>query len=103
MALCLDVFVLFSILMQLIFTTFIAPMFNKFTPLEDGPLLSRIKNYLKEVNFPVAKLEVIDGSKRSSHSNAYFSGIGKYKRIALFDTLLEQMNDDEILSIIAHA
>ena len=94
--------VLFSILMQPIFTTFIAPMFNKFTPLEDGPLLSRIKNYLKEVNFPVAKLEVIDGSKRSSHSNAYFSGIGKYKRIALFDTLLEQMNDDEILSIIAH-
>ncbi len=92
----------FSILMQPIFTTFIAPMFNKFTPLEDGPLLSRIKNYLKEVNFPVAKLEVIDGSKRSSHSNAYFSGIGKYKRIALFDTLLEQMNDDEILSIIAH-
>ena len=94
--------VLFSILMQPIFTTFIAPMFNKFTPLEDGPLLNRIKNYLKEVNFPVAKLEVIDGSKRSSHSNAYFSGIGKYKRIALFDTLLEQMNDDEILSIIAH-
>ena len=92
----------FSILMQPIFTTFIAPMFNKFTPLEDGPLLSRIKNYLKEVNFPVAKLEVIDGSKRSTHSNAYFSGIGKYKRIALFDTLLEQMNDDEILSIIAH-
>ena len=92
----------FSILMQPIFTTFIAPMFNKFTPLEDGPLLNRIKNYLKEVNFPVAKLEVIDGSKRSSHSNAYFSGIGKYKRIALFDTLLEQMNDDEILSIIAH-
>ena len=92
----------FSIIMQPIFTTFIAPMFNKFTPLEDGPLLTRIKDYLSKVNFPVQRLEVVDGSKRSSHSNAYFSGIGKYKRIALFDTLLEQMDDDEILSIIAH-
>ena len=62
----------------------------------------KIKDYLSKVEFPVQKLEVVDGSKRSSHSNAYFSGIGKYKRIALFDTLLEQMNDDEILSIIAH-
>jgi len=77
-------------------------MFNKFTPLEDGPLLTRIKDYLSKINFPVQRLEVVDGSKRSSHSNAYFSGIGKYKRIALFDTLLEQMDDDEILSIIAH-
>ena len=92
----------FSVIMQPIFTTFIAPMFNKFTPLEDGPLLQRIKDYLSKVNFPVQRLEMVDGSKRSSHSNAYFSGIGKYKRIALFDTLLEQMNDDEILSIIAH-
>ena len=92
----------FSIIMQPIFTTFIAPMFNKFTPLEDGPLLTRIKDYLSKINFPVQRLEVVDGSKRSSHSNAYFSGIGKYKRIALFDTLLEQMDDDEILSIIAH-
>ena len=94
--------VVFSIIMQPIFTMFIAPLFNKFTPLEEGPLLDRIRTYLSEVNFPVSKLEVIDGSKRSSHSNAYFSGIGKYKRIALFDTLLEQMDDDEILSIIAH-
>ena len=92
----------FSIVMQPIFTTFVAPMFNKFTPLEDGPLLQKIKDYLSKVEFPVQKLEVVDGSKRSSHSNAYFSGIGKYKRIALFDTLLEQMDDDEILSIIAH-
>ncbi len=94
--------VIFSIVMQPIFTTFIAPMFNKFTPLDDGPLLQKIKDYLLKVNFPVQRLEVVDGSKRSSHSNAYFSGIGKYKRIALFDTLLEQMDDNEILSIIAH-
>ncbi len=92
----------FSVIMQPIFNTFIAPMFNKFTPLEEGDLLNKIKAYLKKVNFPVKKLEVVDGSKRSSHSNAYFSGIGKNKRIALFDTLVEQMDDNEIVSVIAH-
>ncbi len=94
--------VFFSIIMQPIFNAFIAPMFNKFTPLEEGELLDKIKAYLKKVNFPVKKLEVVDGSKRSSHSNAYFSGIGKNKRIALFDTLVDQMDDDEIVSIVAH-
>ena len=94
--------VIFSLVMQPIFNLFIAPMFNKFTPLEEGPLLSKIKDYLKEVNFPVKKLEVMDGSKRSSHSNAYFSGMGKNKRIALFDTLVDQMDDDEIVAVIAH-
>ena len=94
--------VAFSVIMQPIFNTFIAPMFNKFEPLEEGELLDKIKDYLSKVNFPVKKLEVMDGSKRSSHSNAYFSGIGKNKRIALFDTLVEQMNDDEIVSVIAH-
>ena len=92
----------FSIIMQPIFNSFIAPMFNKFTPLEDGPLLKKIEDYLSKVNFPVKKLEVMDGSKRSSHSNAYFSGIGKNKRIALFHTLVEQMDDEEIVSVIAH-
>jgi len=94
--------VLFSLVMQPIFNLFIAPMFNKFTPLEEGPLLNKIKDYLKTVDFPVKKLEVMDGSKRSSHSNAYFSGMGKNKRIALFDTLVEQMDDDEIVAVIAH-
>jgi len=94
--------VVFSLVMQPIFNLFIAPMFNKFTPLEEDPLLSKIKDYLKTVNFPVKKLEVMDGSKRSSHSNAYFSGMGKNKRIALFDTLVEQMDDEEIVAVIAH-
>ena len=62
----------FSIIMQPIFNNFIAPMFNKFTPLEDGPLKEKITEYLNKVNFPVKKLEVVDGSKRSAHSNAYF-------------------------------
>jgi len=94
--------IFFSVIIQPIFNTFIAPMFNKFTPLEEGELLDKIKAYLKKVNFPIKKLEVVDGSKRSSHSNAYFSGIGKNKRIALFDTLVEQMDDNEIVSVIAH-
>ena len=92
----------FSVVMQPVFNMFIAPLFNKFTPLEDGPLLEKIRAYLSKVSFPVKKLEVMDGSRRSAHSNAYFSGIGRYKRIALFDTLLEQMEDDEIVSVIAH-
>ena len=94
--------VCFSVIMQPIFNNFIAPMFNKFTPLDEGPLLEKIRSYLNKVDFPVKKLEVMDGSKRSSHSNAYFSGIGKNKRIALFDTLVDQMNEDEIVSVIAH-
>ena len=92
----------FSIIMQPIFNNFIAPMFNKFTPLEDGPLKEKITEYLNKVNFPVKKIEVVDGSKRSAHSNAYFSGFGKSKRIALFDTLVEQLDDNEILAVIAH-
>ena len=92
----------FSIIMQPIFNNFIAPMFNKFTPLEDGPLKEKISEYLNKVNFPVKKLEVVDGSKRSAHSNAYFSGFGKSKRIALFDTLVDQLDDNEILAVIAH-
>ena len=77
-------------------------MFNKFTPLEEGDLLDKIKEYLSKVDFPVKKLEVVDGSKRSGHSNAYFTGFGKNKRIALYDTLMEQMNHDEIIAVIAH-
>lgn len=93
---------LFSLVMQPVFNIFIAPMFNKFTPLPEGELLDKIQDYLKKVDFPVKKLEIMDGSRRSSHSNAYFSGMGKNKRIALFDTLVEQMDDDEIVAVIAH-
>ena len=92
----------FMVLIQPLFNNFIAPMFNKFTPLEEGPLLEKIKKYLEKVDFPVKKLEVVDGSRRSGHSNAYFSGFGKNKRIALFDTLIDQMDDDEIVAIVAH-
>jgi len=92
----------FLILIQPLFTLFIAPMFNKFTPLEDGELKNRINSFAKSVNFPISRIDIMDGSRRSSKANAYFSGLGKNKRIALFDTLIEKHSVDELVSIIAH-
>ncbi|KAJ3061263.1 CAAX prenyl protease 1 [Podochytrium sp. JEL0797] len=92
----------FQLVLILLFPTVIAPLFNKFTPLEEGELKTEINKLAKSVDFPLTKLFVIDGSKRSSHSNAYFTGLFKDKRIVLFDTLLEQMNTKEILAVLAH-
>jgi len=93
---------LFMILIQPLFTTVIAPMFNKFTPLEEGELRSKIESYAKSVKFPLSRIDVMDGSRRSSKSNAYFSGFGKQKRIALFDTLIEKHSNEEMVAILAH-
>jgi STE24 endopeptidase len=93
---------LFMILIQPLFTLVIAPMFNKFTPLEKGELRTAIENYAQKVGFPLSRIDVMDGSKRSAKSNAYFSGFGKQKRIALFDTLLEKHSNDEMGAILAH-
>ena len=93
---------LLSVIMPKIYTQFIAPMFNKFTPLENSELRDIIENYSRKVNFPLTEIYVVDGSKRSSHSNAYFTGFGKNKRIVLFDTLLESHTNKEILAILAH-
>ena len=93
---------LFMILIQPLFTLVIAPMFNKFTPLEKGELRTAIENYAQKVEFPLSRIDVMDGSKRSAKSNAYFSGVGKQKRIALFDTLLEKHSNDEMVAILAH-
>ncbi len=79
----------FILVLQPLFTTFIAPLFNTFTPLEEGELKDSINSYSEKVQFPISRIDVMDGSRRSSHSNAYFSGIGKRKRIALYDTLME--------------
>jgi len=92
----------FILILQPLFTTFIAPLFNTFTPLEEGELRIAIESYAENVDFPISRIDVMDGSKRTSHSNAYFSGIGKRKRIALFDTLLEKQTSQEILAIVAH-
>ena len=93
---------LFMILIQPLFTLVIAPMFNKFTPLEKGKLRTAIENYAQKVGFPLSRIDVMDGSKRSAKSNAYFSVFGKQKRIALFDTLLEKHSNDEMVAILAH-
>ncbi|KAJ3257510.1 CAAX prenyl protease 1 [Chytriomyces hyalinus] len=92
----------FQITMILLYPTVIAPMFNKFTPLEEGKLKTMIGELAARVHFPLTKVFVIDGSKRSSHSNAYFTGLFKDKRIVLFDTLLQQMTNNEICAVLAH-
>jgi STE24 endopeptidase len=92
----------FMVILQPLYTLFIAPMFNKFTPLEDGALKESINALSEKIMFPISNIDVMDGSKRSTKSNAYFSGIGKTKRIALFDTLIEQHTTNELLSILAH-
>ncbi len=92
----------FMIAVQPLFVHVIAPMFNKFTPLEEGELKVAIEDFANKVNFPIGRIDVMDGSKRSAHSNAYFSGFGKSRRIALFDTLLDKHSTEEIVSVVAH-
>ena len=87
---------------QFIAPTWIMPLFNKFTPLAEGPLKEAILSYAKSVRFPLENVFVIDGSRRSSKANAFFTGFGKHRRIALFDTLIEQHDTEELLAILAH-
>ena len=93
---------LFLIVVQYIVPTWIMPLFNKFTPLEDGPLKEAIINYAKSIDFSLANVFVMDGSKRSSKSNAFFTGFGKNKRIVLFDTLIKEQSIEELVSVLAH-
>jgi STE24 endopeptidase len=92
----------FNIGMLAIYPTFIAPLFNKFTPLADQSLKSRIENLLKKCGFKSQGLFVMDGSTRSGHGNAYFTGFGSSKRVVFFDTLLDKLNEDEIEAVLAH-
>jgi STE24 endopeptidase len=92
----------FQLLMLVLFPVFIAPLFNKFKPLEDDSLRTRIENLMKRVGFASSGLFVMDGSKRSAHGNAYFSGFGAAKRIVFFDTLLERLAPHEIEAVLAH-
>ena len=92
----------FSLFMMWVYPTWIAPVFNKFEPLEEGETLRRITSLLTRCGFNSKGVFVIDGSKRSSHGNAYFSGFGKNKRIVFFDTLLNQLSDDELEAVLAH-
>ncbi len=93
---------LFTLFVQFIAPTWIMPLFNKFKPLEDGELRQAILRYAESVQFPLKNLFVIDGSKRSTKSNAFFTGFGKNKRIALFDTLIEKHTVSELVAVLAH-
>ena len=93
---------LFSLFVQFIAPTWIMPLFNKFKPIEEGELKERILAYARSVAFPLSGVFVIDASKRSSKSNAFFTGFGRNKRIALFDTLVQQHSVAELVAVLAH-
>lgn len=99
---CWGVLTVVTLLLQFIAPTVIMPLFNKFTPLEDGELKTALLNYAKSVNFPLTGIFIIDGSKRSNKSNAFFTGFGKNKRIALYDTLVNAHTTDELVAVLAH-
>jgi len=92
----------FSLLMSWLFPTLIAPLFNKFTPMEEGSLKSRIQKLLDRCGFSSQGIFVMDGSKRSGHGNAYFTGLGNNKRIVFFDTLIKSLDDEELEAVLAH-
>jgi STE24 endopeptidase len=92
----------FNLFMLAVYPTWIAPLFNKFTPMDNPELKTRIEQLLARCGFKVAGLVVMDGSLRSSHGNAYFTGFGKTKRIVFFDTLLERLNPLEVEAVLAH-
>lgn len=94
--------VVFMVLANIIYPKFIAPLFNKFLPLEDGELKTRLESMLSKAGFSSDGLFRMDASKRSNHSNAYFTGFGKAKRIVLYDTLINSLTVDEIESVMAH-
>jgi STE24 endopeptidase len=92
----------FSLIMIWAYPVFIAPLFNKFNPLEDSSLRERIEDLLQRCGFQSQGVFVVDGSRRSSHGNAYFTGFGKNKRIVFYDTLLESLSADEVEAVLAH-
>lgn len=92
----------FSLFMSVFYTNLILPFFNKLTPLPDGELRQAIQNYCQKVNFPLTNLFVIDGSKRSTKANAFFTGLGKRKKVVLYDTLIEKHSQEELVAVLAH-
>ncbi len=96
------VLIAFTFIMQVIYPKFIAPLFNKFEPLPEGDVKAKITEILDKTGFKNGGLFVMDASKRSGHSNAYFSGLGKSKRIVLYDTLMKSLTADELASVLGH-
>ena len=93
---------IFSVFMMLFYSSLIVPLFNKQNPLEDGELKTQLEKFAKKAGFNLNKIFVIDGSKRSTKANAYFTGFGKKKRIVLYDTLINDLDTDEIVAVLAH-
>ena len=93
---------LFMIFMTTFYTSLIVPLFNKLKPLEEGELKNEITSFCENANFKLNNVFVIDGSKRSTKANAYFSGLGKKKKIVLFDTLIKELSNEEIVAVLAH-
>ncbi|GAA4242447.1 M48 family metallopeptidase [Winogradskyella damuponensis] len=92
----------FTVFMNMFYSKLIVPLFNKQTPLEDGELRTKISAYAASVGFNLEKIFIIDGSKRSTKANAYFSGFGSEKRVTLYDTLVNDLDDEEIVAVLAH-
>jgi STE24 endopeptidase len=92
----------FQLLLLLVAPAIIMPLFNKFTPLPEGKLRERLFALAQRTNFPTRSIEVMDGSKRSLHSNAFFTGFGRFRKIVLFDTLIAQLTEPELESVLAH-
>ena len=93
---------LYTLMVQFVAPAWIMPLFNKFTPLEEGELKTAILNYAQGIEFPLENVYQMDGSRRSTKSNAFFTGFGKHKRIVLFDTLIQQHTVNELVAILAH-
>ncbi|QNJ98379.1 M48 family metallopeptidase [Constantimarinum furrinae] len=93
---------LVTLIMNLFYSRLIVPLFNKQSPLEDGSLRTKIESYANSVGFTLDKIFVIDGSKRSTKANAYFSGFGSEKRVTLYDTLINDLEDEEVVAVLAH-
>jgi STE24 endopeptidase len=93
---------LYMLVVQFVAPTWIMPLFNKFTPLEEGELKSTILSYANSIDFPLENVYQMDGSRRSTKSNAFFTGFGKHKRIVLFDTLIMQHSVNELVAVLAH-
>ena len=96
------VLICFTFIMQIIYPKFIAPLFNKFSPLEEGELKEKLSDLLQKTGFVSDGIFIMDASKRSGHSNAYFTGFGKSKRIVLFDTLTKTLTTDELVAVLGH-
>ena len=92
----------FNLLILVLYPTVIAPLFNKFEPLQDEQLKSRVNALMQRCGFSAKGLFVMDGSKRSAHANAYFTGFGAAKRVVFYDTLLKQLTPAEVDAVLAH-